>query len=82
MLTLQQIRENPSEIVARLAVKGFDGKEVIDRVIALDNDRKRLQLDNDTKAAELNKLAARIGALMKEGNQGEPENDRFAALSH
>ena len=50
MLTLQQIRENPSEIVARLAVKGFDGKEVIDRVIALDNDRKRLQLDNDTKA--------------------------------
>ena len=71
MLTLQQIRENPSEIVARLAVKGFDGKEVIDRVIALDNDRKRLQLDNDTKAAELNKLAARIGALMKEGKQEE-----------
>lgn len=71
MLTLQQIRENPSEIVARLAVKGFDGKEVIDRVIALDNDRKRLQLDNDTKAAELNKLAARIGALMKEGKKEE-----------
>lgn len=71
MLTLQQIRENPSEIVARLAVKGFDGKKVIDRVIALDNDRKRLQLDNDTKAAELNKLAARIGALMKEGKKEE-----------
>lgn len=71
MLTLQQIRENPSGIVARLAVKGFDGKEVIDRVIALDNDRKRLQLDNDTKAAELNKLAARIGALMKEGKKEE-----------
>lgn len=71
MLTLQQIRENPSEIVARLAVKGFDGKEVIDRVIALDNNRKRLQLDNDTKAAELNKLAARIGALMKEGKKEE-----------
>lgn len=71
MLTLQQIRENPSEIVVRLAVKGFDGKEVIDRVIALDNDRKRLQLDNDTKAAELNKLAARIGALMKEGKKEE-----------
>lgn len=71
MLTLQQIRENPSEIVARLAVKGFDGKGVIDRVIALDNDRKRLQLDNDTKAAELNKLAARIGALMKEGKKEE-----------
>lgn len=81
MLTLQQIRENPSEIVARLAVKGFDGKEVIDRVIALDNDRKRLQLDNDTKAAELNKLAARIGALMKEGKKEEASRVKEAVAA-
>ncbi|MCM1347914.1 MAG: serine--tRNA ligase [Firmicutes bacterium] len=71
MLTLQQIKENPALIVERLAVKGFDGKEVIDRVINLDNERKRLQLNNDNKAAELNKLAAQIGGLMKQGKKDE-----------
>ena len=71
MLTLQQIKENPQLIVDRLAVKGFDGKEAIDRVMTLDNERKALQLQNDTKAAELNKLAAQIGALMKKGEKDE-----------
>lgn len=71
MLTLQQIKENPHLIIDRLAVKGFDGKEAIDRVMTLDNERKALQLQNDTKAAELNKLAAQIGALMKKGEKDE-----------
>lgn len=71
MLTLQQIKENPQLIIDRLAVKGFDGKEAIDRVMTLDNERKALQLQNDTKAAELNKLAAQIGALMKKGEKDE-----------
>lgn len=71
MLTLQQIKENPQLIIDRLAVKGFDGNEAIDRVMTLDNERKALQLQNDTKAAELNKLAAQIGALMKKGEKDE-----------
>ena len=71
MLTLQQIKENPQLIIDRLAVKGFDGKEAIDCVMTLDNERKALQLQNDTKAAELNKLAAQIGALMKKGEKDE-----------
>lgn len=71
MLTLQQIKENPAQIVERLAVKGFDGKEPIARVIGADNRRRELQLKNDNLAAELNKLAASIGKLMKEGKQEE-----------
>lgn len=71
MLTLQQIKENPAQIVERLAVKGFDGKEPIARVIGADNRRRELQLKNDNLAAELNKLAASIGKLMKEGKQDE-----------
>lgn len=81
MLTLQQIKENPSEIVARLAVKGFDGKEVINRVVELDNERKRLQLDNDNKAAELNKLASQIGALMKQGKKDEANEIKEAVAA-
>ena len=73
MLTLQQIKANPEDIVKRLAVKGFDGKEVIAQVIALDTRRRELQLKNDTQASELKKLAASIGALMKKGDKAEAE---------
>lgn len=73
MLTLQQIKENPAHIVERLAIKGFDGKEAINEVVRLDDSRKALQLKNDNLAAELNKSAARIGALMKEGKREEAE---------
>ena len=81
MLTLQQIKENPEQVIERLAIKGFDGREVITRVINLDNDRKRLQLDNDNKAAELNKLAARIGALMKQGQRDEANDVKQAVAA-
>lgn len=73
MLTLQQIKENPQLIVERLAIKGFDGKEAIDTVIKLDDRRRALQLDNDNKAAELNRQAASIGQLMKKGQKEEAE---------
>ena len=73
MLTLQQIKENPAQVVERLAVKGFDGKEPINKVIALDNRRRELQLSNDTKAAELKQYAAKIGGLMKQGLKAEAD---------
>ena len=71
MLTLQQIKENPDRIIERLAVKCFDGKEAIERVISVDNRRRELQLNNDNLAAQLNKLAASIGAMMKQGKKDE-----------
>ena len=82
MLTLQQIKADPARTVARLAVKGFDGKEAIDRVITLDDDRRRLQLDNDNRAAELNRFSAQIGALMKQGKKDEAQDakNRVAEL--
>lgn len=73
MLTLQQIKENPGRIIERLAIKGFDAKQPIERVIALDSDRRAAQLENDTLAGEQKKLAASIGALMKQGKREEAE---------
>ena len=69
MLTLQQIKADPRRIVERLAVKGFDAKQHIERVLELDAERRALQLENDTQGAELNKLAASIGAHMKAGER-------------
>ncbi|MDE6587030.1 MAG: serine--tRNA ligase [Paramuribaculum sp.] len=73
MLTIQQIKADPQLIIDRLAVKGFDAKEPIARILTLDNDRRTAQLENDSLAAEQNKLAASIGALMKQGKREEAE---------
>ncbi len=81
MLTLAQIKENPQEVVRRLAIKGFDGQEAIDRILALDERRRALQLDNDTRAAELNRLAASIGQLMKSGQRDEAEKVKARVAS-
>ena len=73
MLTLQQIKEDPELIIRRLAVKGFEGEEPIKAILELDDKRRQMQLNNDNIAAELNKAAAQIGALMKQGKKEEAE---------
>lgn len=71
MLTLQQIKEDPERVIARLAIKGFDGKQGVNDVIDFDDERRSLQYQNDNLAAELKKYADSIGRLMKEGSADE-----------
>ena len=73
MLTLQTIKADPQFVIDRLAVKGFDGKKIINDILDIDANRRRLQQKCDSDASELKKLAASIGALMKEGKKEEAE---------
>ena len=73
MLTIQQIKADPKYIIARLAVKGFDAEKPINRVLALDDLRRSLQLKNDNAAADLKRKADSIGRAMKEGRREEAE---------
>ena len=81
MLTIAQIKENPQYIIERLAVKCFDGNEAINKVLELDGKRRELQLNNDNQAAELNKFAATIGKLMKEGKKDEAQEAKNAVAA-
>ncbi len=74
MLTLQLINQDPEDVIRRLAVKCFDAREDIMRIVELDKQRRALQKQRDDNAAVLNKMAAQIGALMKQGNRDEAEN--------
>ena len=49
MLTLQTIKADPEFVIERLAVKGFDGREIITKVIAVDTERRRLQQKTATR---------------------------------
>ena len=72
MLTLSVIKENPEEVIRRLAIKHFDGKEA-NRVLELDKIRRASQAELDGKLAELKVLAAQTGQLMKAGKKEEAE---------
>ncbi len=73
MLTLAVIKENPEAVIERLAVKNFDARQQIERIIELDKVRRNRQQARDNQAAELNKMAAAIGSLMKQGKKEEAE---------
>lgn len=74
MLTLSVINENPEAVIERLAVKNFDARQQIERILELDKVRRNRQQARDNQASELNKMAATIGALMKQGKKDEAES--------
>ena len=69
MLTLALIKENPEDVIKRLAVKHFDGREMIEKILELDKQRRAAQTQFDNNACSLKQLASQIGALMKEGKK-------------
>ena len=73
MLTLKLLRENPEFVIAKLAVKNFDAREIVEKINALDQNRRDLQVELDTCLAEQRKKAAQIGGLMKEGKREEAD---------
>ena len=73
MLTLQQLRQDPAAVKARLAKKHFANPELVDTIIDLDDQRKKIQLDTDTIQAKLNSASKEIGQLMGNGQKEEAE---------
>ena len=71
MLTLKYITENTEEVIARLAIKNYDGATIIAQVVELDNLRKTTQVQVDTASSELNNLSKQIGLLIKQGKQDD-----------
>jgi seryl-tRNA synthetase len=71
MLQLTYIRENKEEAVARLAIKNFDAKPILEQVLELDNDRRRTQNELDSLLNEANIIAKQVGDLYKQGKKAE-----------
>ncbi len=73
MLITKFIAENKEEVIRRLAKKYFDGKEIIEKVIDLDAQRRATQKDLDALLAKANQLSKSIGALMQAGKKEEAQ---------
>ena len=76
MLNLKFIQENKEAVIERLAVKNFDAREAVEKIIFLDEQRKTLQQEAESKQAQMNTIAKQIGALMQSGKKEEAEKAR------
>ncbi|MBS1574524.1 MAG: serine--tRNA ligase, partial [Bacteroidetes bacterium] len=76
MLQLQVLRQNPDWVKERLAVKHFKDTDVVDTILSLDDQRKKLQLEFDTTQAKVNAASKEIGQLMGKGQKEEAETKK------
>ena len=67
MLDIKYIKENPDEVIARLAKKGKDAKEEIAQILTLDSERRALIAETEAIKAEQNKINKLIPQYKKEG---------------
>jgi seryl-tRNA synthetase len=79
MLHLADIRRDPEAARERLRHRHFPRPEAIDELIALDDERKRLQTEHDAVLAESNNLAREVGKLYASGQR--EEGDRVKTRS-
>ena len=67
------LREDPERVIAKLAVKNFDAREIVSKVLELDANRRAIQTESDALLARQKQLSSKIGGLMKEGKREEAE---------
>lgn len=82
MLQLSVLRENPNDIIERLAIKNFDAKELVPLILKLDEDRRAVQNEHDSLLNQQNTLAKEVGDLYKKGMKAEADDlkNKSAAL--
>ena len=73
MLQLNYIRENRDKVIERLGVKNFKEIGLVDEIITLDEQRRKIQSESDALSAEANSSAKKIGELMRQGKKEEAE---------
>ena len=81
MLTLKLLREQPEFVIERLAVKNFDAKETVAKILDADANRRATQTKMDGVLAEQNAKAKEIGMLMKQGKKEEAEEVKKVVAS-
>ena len=67
MLDIKYIKENPEEVIARLAKKGKDARAEIEEILKLDGERRALIAGNEAMKAEVNKTNKLIPQYKREG---------------
>ncbi len=73
MLLVKTIVDNPEFVIERLAIKNRDVRESVEKIVALDKEKRAIQTRLEENKAEQNTLAKKIGELYKQGKPQEAE---------
>ena len=80
MLDIKKIKENPEAVKAGLRAKEVNCDETVDRILELDEQRRALIADTETRKARQNKVSKEIPALKKAGKDVAPIFAEMAEL--
>ncbi len=69
MLQVAFIRQHTELVKERLTIKNFKDLQLVDDIISLDDERKKLQLESENAQSKLNSSAKEIGQLMAKGQK-------------
>ena len=70
MLDIKRIKENPEGVKAALHAKEVDCDAAIDKILALDEERRALIASTESRKAQQNKVSKEIPLLKKQGKEG------------
>ena len=82
MLQVNVLRQQTDWVKSRLAVKNFKQPELVDEIIALDDERKKIQAAFDTIQSTINSASKEIGKLMGQGKKEEAEAEKATVAMH
>ena len=76
MLQISYIRQNAALVKERLAVKYFAETDLVDRIISLDDEKRKLQLESEHIQSRANALSKEIGQLFAKGQKDEASSKK------
>ena len=76
MLQINYIRQNRDLVLQKLAVKNFGEPQVIDTLISLDEQKRKIQTEQEEKLARRNTASKEIGMLMGKGMKEDAEQKK------
>lgn len=82
MLQVTLIKQKPDWVKERLAVRNFKNPELVDEIIALDDERRATQTAYDNIQATINSASKNIGQHMAQGNKEEAEKLKATVASN
>ena len=80
MLDIKRIKENPEAVKAGLRAKECDCDAIVDKILALDEERRALIASTEERRARQNKVSKEIPLLKKQGQDVAPIFAEMAQL--
>jgi seryl-tRNA synthetase len=76
MLQINVIRQDPALVKEKLRIKHFNEPDLVDRVLAMDDEKRKIQIDSEDLQSKANVISKEIGQLMAKGKKDEAANKK------